>query len=66
MAGFYRRFPESYQDAVTGTLTREPSGALRIAWHGGEPSAAQALAAIAQREKGLQPLADAVLARETR
>ena len=66
MAGFYRRFPDSHQDATTGTLTREPHGALRIAWHGGEPSTAQALAAIARRENGLQPLADAVLAGGTR
>jgi len=66
MAGFYRRFPESYQDAVTGTLTREPGGGLRISWHGAAPGAAQTIAAIVRRESGLQPLADAVLARETR
>jgi hypothetical protein len=66
LAGFYRRLPDSYLDAVTGTLTREPGGALRLAWHGGAPgAAAQGFAAIARREKGLQPLADAVLAGET-
>jgi len=66
VAGLYRRFPDSYRDAVTGALTREAGGALRIDWHGGEPSAAQTLAAIARWEKGLQPLADAVLAGGTR
>lgn len=66
LAGFYRRFPDSYLDAVTGTLRREPGGALRLAWHGGAlGAAAQGFAAIVRREKGLQPLADAVLAGET-
>jgi len=67
VASFYRRFPDSYRDAVTGTLTREPGGALRIAWHGDGPgTAARGLAAVSRREKGLQPLADAVLADKTR
>jgi hypothetical protein len=67
IAGFYRRFPDSYQDATTGTVSRDADGVLRIAWHGERtPAAGQALAAIIRREAGLQPLADAVLTEETR
>jgi hypothetical protein len=57
VAGFYRRFPESYQDGATGTLTHQPGGTLHIAWHGA-PGIKSALTAVAQREPGLKKLAD--------
>lgn len=56
VAGFYRRFPDSYKDGVTGTLTRA-AGGFGMAWHGDAGAAAQGLAAIAVREPGLQALA---------
>jgi hypothetical protein len=66
MAGLYRRFPQSYRDAMTGTLAREPGGTLRIDWHAKGPGqAGGVLASIARRESRLQPLADAVLASGT-
>jgi len=62
VAAFYRRFPESYQDAAIGTLTRVHDGSLRVAWHVQEPIAAtRGLVSIARREGGLRPLAEAVL-----
>ncbi len=66
LAGLYRRFPQSYRDATTGTLAREADGTLRIDWHAsGHGQAGRVLASIAQREGRLQPLADAVLASGT-
>ncbi len=59
VAGFYRRFPDSYRDAVTGTVRRDAGGTLRIDWHGSPADAAQALMAAARQEPGLQALADA-------
>ena len=60
VSGFYRRFPESYRDAATATVTRLGDGGLHIDWHGGGPgAAADGLTRAASREAGLRPLANA-------